>query len=654
MSTTINTNIGMRPVKSEPKVKVTPEQEKHRVEEAQNLIKRLESLLIEGENPGTEIISDALLKAEALILQISQRPDVDPQAVKTLEDISAMFITAKQMSRNKGLAERLQVITDETQKALEETRQNMKVSPTKALSTAVETAEWISNWRPLFYLMVNSRDFRKLLLDSIRIIRSIAYRYAFTDETTQKFIEGEPVKDIANDVKEDIKEDVDEKGSPDMSDEEWERLQEDVQRVLVLLCKEPSYRQGIDRIFGLLDLFQRSMATSTPATTPVVENIHVRRAVLETEELVASFSGRETFENFKFQLRNIVTKIQQNENLQAYLFELKEFVLSAKSEEEIQSQEFKDKSKDLAKRGRYVMREFKEEDLNPFFQSADDLIENIKNDEFLSLLRTQAGIIQSDLSYVDTEGIVQVDTDMLSKLQKAILPVLADALKYIPVPRIYSCDKNREFWLDKIVLCSYDIIPENIRFHLESDSELSFRDIEVKETQTYLVIELNRLLTEIKDVEFWYKKKTFPELEDSGRVTFRVKGNGARLRLTYYVVQKPEDTVPRIMDGNAIFDISDLEIEFDKSTLKHDVLVPMLTNMFKLQIKQQMEYQVESNLKGWMKNLGDMISNSLSETNRPLIAGLQMAKQAVKSSQIGQIYEKRREMYWNETCKIRT
>jgi hypothetical protein len=84
-------------------------------------------------------------------------------------------------------------------------------------------------------------------------------------------------------------------------------------------------------------------------------------------------------------------KIQENENLQAYLFELKQFVLSAKSEEEIRSQEFKEKSKELAKRGRYLMREFKEEDFNPFFQSADDLVENIKNDEFLQILRTQAG-----------------------------------------------------------------------------------------------------------------------------------------------------------------------------------------------------------------------------------------------------------------------
>jgi hypothetical protein len=290
------------------------------------------------------------------------------------------------------------------------------------------------------------------------------------------------------------------------------------------------------------------------------------------------------------------------------------------------------------------MREFKEEDFNPFFESADDLIENFKNDEFLQVLRSQAGIIKSDLSYVDTEGKVQVDTDMLSKLQKALLPVLADALKYIPVPRIYSCDKNREFWLDKIVLCSYDIIPENIRFHLESDSEVSFRDAEVKETQTYLVIELNRLLTELKDVEFYYKKKTFPELEDSGRVTFRVTGQGARLRLTYNVVQKAEDKVPRIMEGTASFDISDLDIIFDTATLKHDVLVPMLTNMFKLQIKQQIEYQVENNLKAFMKNLGDMITNSIVETNRPLLFGLDLAKKAVKASQFGQIYEKRREM----------
>jgi hypothetical protein len=156
------------------------------------------------------------------------------------------------------------------------------------------------------------------------------------------------------------------------------------------------------------------------------------------------------------------------------------------------------------------MKELKEDELKPFLQSADELIENIKNDEFLQILRNQAGIVKSDLSYVDSEGMVQVDTDMLTKLQKVLLPVLADALKYIPIPRVYSSDKNSEFWLDDIVLCSYDIIPENIRFHFETDSEVSFTDVEVKDTQTHLVIHLNRLLTELKNVSFYYRKKTFP------------------------------------------------------------------------------------------------------------------------------------------------
>jgi len=539
----------------------------------------------------------------------------------------------------------LQRIADESQKAYEA---NIKNASGPSASTAVSAGkaafDWINTWRPLFYLMTTSRDFRKLLLDSVRIARGIAYRYVLTDENTERFKEGEPVQNIAQDIKQDVKQDVQNQGSPDMSDEEWNRLQEDIQGVLCTLAKEPSYRQGIEGIFNLLDMFQKSLANlPEEAAKAAPEDVHIRRVALETEELVASFSGRKTFEQFKLTLIHLITKIQENENLQSYLNELKDLLLSAKSEEEIKSNEFKEKSKDVAKRGRYVMREIKEEDLNPFLDAANELLENIKNDEFLQVLRQQAGIVQSDLSYVDTEGMVQLDTDMLSKLQKVLLPVLADALKYIPVPRIYSNDHNREFWLDKIVLCSYDIIPENVRFHLESDSEISFKDVELKDTHTRLVIVLDRLLTELKDVEFYYKKKTFPELEDSGRVTFRVKGAGARLRLTYNVVQGPEDKAPRINEGRAYFDISDLELDFDKKSLKHEVLVPMLGQMFKVQIKNQIEYQVEKNLTEWMNKLGDMIADSVTQTNRPFVSGFDAARKIFKNSDIGKIYKQRKE-----------
>jgi len=220
---------------------------------------------------------------------------------------------------------------------------------------------------------------------------------------------------------------------------------------------------------------------------------------------------------------------------------------------------------------------------------------------------------------------------------------LVDALKYIPVPKITSVDANREFWLDNIVLCSYDIIPQNIKFHLETDSEFSLQDIEVKGTHTFLVIQLKHLRTEIKDVSFWFKKKTFPELEDKGKVTFRIKGEGAKITLTYNVEQGPKDKLPKIMKGKADFDISNLDIDFDTSTINHTVLVPMLTKLFKLQIKLQIEKVVEKSLEGFMDKLGELMSGTIAQANRPFLSGLEAAKKAIKSSELSQLYQKRRD-----------
>jgi len=199
------------------------------------------------------------------------------------------------------------------------------------------------------------------------------------------------------------------------------------------------------------------------------------------------------------------------------------------------------------------------------------------------------------------------------------------------------------FWLDQIVLCSYDIIPENIQFHLETDTEFSFQDIQVQSTHTQLVIKLNRFRTELKDIEFYYKKKTFPEFEDTGRVTFRIKGEGANLTLTFNLEQGEKDKLPKIKEGKADFDISDLEIEFDKKTIHHTLLVPMLTSLFKPQMKLQLEKQVENNLGGFMSKLGDLVMDNISQANRPFLSGLDYAKKTIKSSNVGQVYQKRRE-----------
>jgi len=613
------------------------EQELHRQLEVQNMAGQLRALLMEGQLPGPEALTEGFLKAEEILARTAQRPDIDDATRKTIEDISMLIVNAKQMERNKGITDRLQRIAEETQKAIEVIKRQGVSRETKEATQ--ETLDFVNIWRPVFQLLIRSREFRQLIIDSLTIAKNIAYRQSdIIEEASQKFVEGDSTKQIVDTAKEQIKEKSNEQ---QMTNEEWETLQDQIQRVLVVLAREPSYREGINRVFSLLEIFRKTKSQTIPGGA--IAETHARRVQVETEELVASFAGRETLEQFKYHLRKLIDIFENNPEFKQYLTEMKDFILSSKSVEEVQTEEFKQRSKNLANRGRELMEKFKDKnEVDDFLKSSDELMNNIKNDEFVKILRHQAGIVSSDLSYVDTEGKVQVDTDMLGKLQSVLLPILAESLKYIPMPRIESSDSWRDFSLDNIVLCGYDIIPENIHLHLESDTDLSLKDIESKGSYTHLVIRLDKFRTELKDMKFYYKKKSFPELMDSGLVTFRIAGDGASLQMVFTVEQNAGDS-PHLKEGYADFQIHNMEIEFDKSTLTHKFLIPMMTGWAKQNIQRQIEALVVNSLASVVQKLSENLTQTLSQVNRPFLGGLESARQAMKASELTQVYIKRRE-----------
>jgi len=481
-------------------------------------------------------------------------------------------------------------------------------------------------------------------VDSLRIVRRVISRQAepIVEEVKEGFVEGKPATTIAQNVKVEIKEKSKEETTP-LTDDEEDSLLYEWQGLFIILAQQPTYREGLLRMFTLFDIWRHTSREDVIPGGSKTET-HVRRVTLETEGLVASFAGRESLEKWKSSLWKLLDLFEKNPEWNQYLTDLKNFIISTQSEEQVRSEEFKQKSKELAHRGRDLVQQLTDRtEVDNFLNSSEELFDNIKNDEYVKLLREQAGIVSSDLSYVNTEGKVTVDTDMLSKLQAVLLPTLAETLKYIPMPRIESRDHHREFWLDNISLCGYDIIPENIHFHLESDSLFSFKDIETKGSYSHLVITLDKFRTELKNMTFFYKKKTFPVLMDSGVVTFRIGGDGARLKLVFTVIQRSGE-FPRLVEGYADFHIRQMDIDFDKSTLTHDVLLPMMTNMWKLQIQTQIERAVEKNLTSVVQKLSDQLTQTLSEVNRPFLwSGLETAKQAMKQSEIGQVYAHRRE-----------
>jgi hypothetical protein len=512
-----------------------------------------------------------------------------------------------------------------------------------AKKASQDALDFINNWRPVFQLLSRSRDFRQLFVDSVRIARRVISRNAepIAEDAKERFVDGQSATTIAQTAKEQVKEKSKEE-SP-MSDEEEESLLNDWQGMFILLAQQPTYRETLNRLFSLFEMWRN---TSRQAVVPGANKseTHVRRVAQETEDLVACFTGRESLEKWKTSMWRLIDLFDKNPEWNQYLTDLKNFIFSTQSEEQVRSEEFKKKSKELAHRGRDLVEQLKDRsEVDNFLDASEELMDNIKNDEYVKLLRDQAGIISSDISYKNMEGKTVLDTDILSKLQGVLLPVLAESFKYIPMPRIESRDSKREFWLDNITLCGYDVIPENIHFHLESDADLSLKDLEAKKSHTHLVITLDKFRTELKNMNFWFKKKTFPALTDSGVVSFRIGGDGARLKLVFTVEQNTADKLPRLTEGYADFHIRQLDINFDKSTLTHEVLLPMMTNMWKLQLQTQVEKAVEKNLSTVVQKLSDQLTSTLGEVNRPFLGGLEDAREAVKKSELSQVYQNRRE-----------
>jgi len=133
-------------------------------------------------------------------------------------------------------------------------------------------------------------------------------------------------------------------------------------------------------------------------------------------------------------------------------------------------------------------------------------------------------------------------------------------------------------------------------------------------------------------------------MSDSGRVTVRIGGTrGASLTLNFRVTQSTTDPIPRFRKGTASFDIQQLEIEFDKRTIHHNVLLPVVSKLFKAQIRRQVENEVERSLNKLVNTLGERLTEALLQVNRPFMTRLDQVRDVIKSTEFAQTFEKRQQ-----------
>jgi hypothetical protein len=551
----------------------------------------------------------------------------------------------------KDIGDRLQRIAREAELAQTETKStsSVPISQQKVKQANKNAQVLANNFGPFFQLVTSSHEFRALVLDIIKIARNVFLRSFKEDIGTRvesQWLKGRDPAEIARDISERASRSTKtEEGVIEivMTEDELETLQEDLLRLMAVIARDQRYHEGIERLFDLSEMVYEETEPLSKQVEHVASQTHTQKLQQETKELIAEFTGKEALERFLTRVRHLARSLRNDPDASHYLKDLRSFILDTKNPEHVKSEAFKARSRDLIDRGSRLADHLRyKPEVEMFFDSCDELLNNLKNDELVNSLRERAGILMEDLTYEDIHGNRQVDTQILGNIRKVIVPVLADALKYIPIPRIEDINSKREYVIENLVLCGYDVIPDNIFVHLESDSWVSVRELETERSRTRLVISLRNLRTEIKDIKFYYKRKQFPKMEESGIASLRIGGKGASLCITFRVDQRPGE-VAHFTSGTVDFSIDQLDIDFDRATLTHDILVPMITGLFKRNIVHSIERAVEKNLGSVVNDIGLRLSEAMGGAQPRFFKQVEAMTQSVKEGEFSRRYRKRQE-----------
>lgn len=221
-----------------------------------------------------------------------------------------------------------------------------------------------------------------------------------------------------------------------------------------------------------------------------------------------------------------------------------------------------------------------------------DILNAIKSDPLRKKLVDDTRIFVRDFIVYDAYGRASLNEEVVSQMRTLLLPLLKEQLYYIPIPRLEGTSEKLDFWVENLVFATGDILPENLRFDLNHSTMVDRTNMAIPASVTRIYLTLDNVKTNMKNVRFWYRKKTTPKITDEGFADVALGGRGIRIKLV--ILANFSSPQP--------FKTESVKVDCDKLRIKihdshHDFLYAVVLAFFKGRIKREMETKAEASVR---------------------------------------------------------
>lgn len=583
--------------------------------------------------PSNQQVSELIGKTHQFIDEKKQDPNVSAQTAKTMGDFQDVLQATEQLNQKKNQDELLQEVLMETGAAGQEVTQAGKRSfqdpkwKQKGQEAGQQGKQLTQAIWSVLRSMVQSGEFRSQVSSLVGILQdmftgaeqqqqgSSSMTTTTTPSTTTTSaaatttLPQQPAFQQYGGLGTQQLQGAS-SGHTGLSDEKKRELANHFLTVLRKLNQNKEVRGGFQQ---LIDIF--SDLTGDEYVNPphqevykaIQQSDHADQAFEKSKQLIERFSER-PLDPLLVKNRELFQYIRNHQQARDWFDRFTNFLREAfEKPDQIDDYEFTKRSEDLVNEANNLARDPQlKAKYTQVLSEVKAIAFSIKDDPDLRNLQEQMSKFLDNFTTTDANGQRSFNTNMMKELQSFIVPLFLSQLDQIPLPPTQGSNQDYDYYFDNVILSARDILPENVRFHLESDASLNVQGLNAEHAKTRLYLNVSNIQMKLSDIHFKFNRKTFPKMSDEGVANLRVEGNqGFALRL--------ETSVEMTDQGFARFHLQRVDADIEK--LKIDILEAkheFLLKVFAMFYQNRLKLMIEENIEQKIKQIFAKIENGLN------------------------------------------
>jgi len=308
----------------------------------------------------------------------------------------------------------------------------------------------------------------------------------------------------------------------------------------------------------------------------------------DVRDLVDSFGGRGTFDSFYMDTYKFYARLFHDKAARAYLHDLRSFTASAVEDPKaLTSSSTAQSGMDLITRGRKLVQSDRySRQFSKFFSQWNALINNFANDSLVNEFSQELHQFVRDFA-LDSKGRpdIYAITESLGQIKSFIYPILVRQLENMTVAKIVGNSEAYDWTIEDLSVGIANFVPESFDLRTKNHTKMNVKDLEAKESNTRIILDIQSLKPHFNDVKFWYRRRSFPHIEDKGVADVDLTGGeGTRIKIIWKIKSKHNRPFAfSLMEVKCTIDKMDIKVK----NAQHDILDKIAASLFVGNIKQQ-------------------------------------------------------------------